>query len=127
MRNVLYVGFMFAFALGTTPAFAIDAPKLPASAKKLSGKEIVALYDGATVSFNNFTAKESLTGTVTYDFKSKTHKGHYVLGTQSGDFEGPIRINGNTFCHKENKGKETCSSVYTDGSSIYETNAKGAV
>ncbi len=108
------------------PALAQSAPALPASAKKLSGKEIAALYDGATVSFNNFTKDKPLTGKATYDLKANSQSGEFNYGGQTGTFKGAIRVKGDTFCFTENK-KETCSSVYLDGGTIYEVSPKGAV
>lgn len=114
-------------ALSCTPAVALDAPQLPATAKKLTGPEIKALYDGASVSFNNFTQKVALTGTDTYDLGKNTHAGTFSIGGKTGTFKGSIRIKGDLFCHKEGSGKERCASVYTDGADIYEVNAKGTV
>jgi hypothetical protein len=110
-----------------SPALALEAPELPSSAKKLSGSEIVALYDGATIAFNNFTSKLPLTGTDTYNFAKKSHSGSYSIGGKRGTFTGQIRVKGDMFCHREGKGKETCSSVYTNGVYIYEVNQKGVV
>jgi hypothetical protein len=46
---------------------AVTAPTLPATAKKLTGAEITALYDGALITWDNFTQKEEMTGTATLD------------------------------------------------------------
>jgi hypothetical protein len=113
--------------LAISPCLAVEAPSLPSSAKKLTGKEIAALYDGATVAFNNFTMAQPLTGTVTYDLKSHKHHGTYKLGEQGGQFTGALRIKGDQFCHAEGNSKERCVSVYTDNSDIYEVNSKGVV
>jgi hypothetical protein len=127
MKRPILLGAAFVSILVITPAVAIDAPKLPASAKKLTGKEITALYDGTTIKFNNFTMNKPLTGTDTYNFGNKKHSGSYTIGTDSGHFSGDIRVKGDLFCHKEGNGKEKCSSVYLDGSDIYEVSPKGVV
>jgi len=116
-----------ALVLLAKPAFAVEAPQLPASAKKLSGTEILTLYGGSTVTFNNFTKDKPLSGTVTYDLKKKMHSGTYNLGGQRGQFSGVNRVNGDQFCHKEGSGNEDCVFVYTDGPDIYEVNAKGVI
>ena len=116
-----------AFVLLANAALAENPPSLPASAKKLTGKEITALYDGATINFNNFTMKQPLTGTDTYDLKAHSHQGTYTLGGKSGTFSGGARVKGDQFCHREGNGIEHCAFVYTDGADIYEVNAKGIV
>jgi hypothetical protein len=83
-----------------TSAFAAKAPELPASAKKLSAAEIVSLYDGKSFSFTTYTAFGVATGTVTYDFKTKTNSGNYQLGFRKGDIDGKIRLDGDRFCYK---------------------------
>jgi hypothetical protein len=117
-----------AFAvLSFASAAAGSPPSLPSSAKKLSGKEITALYDGSTVNFNNFTTAQSLTGTSTYDLKGHLHHGTYSMGGKSGTFSGKAQVKGDQFCHREGNSSEHCSFVYSDGADIYETNAKGVV
>jgi hypothetical protein len=110
-----------------TTAVAGSAPSLPSAAKKLSGKEISALYDGLTINFNNFTMNEPLTGTDTYNLKGHAHQGTYSLGGKTGTFSGSARVKGDQFCHREGNSKEHCAFVYTDGADIYEVNAKGVV
>ena len=126
MRMITWLGALAVVSLANT-AFAESAPALPTSAKKLTGKEITALYDGATVNFNNFTMKQPLTGTDTYDLKAHSHQGTYTLAGKSGSFSGAARVKGDQFCHREGSGSEHCAFVYTDGADIYEVNAKGIV
>jgi hypothetical protein len=115
-------------AVLATPAVAQGAPALPATAKKLSGKEIATLYDGATVAFSNFTKDKPLTGKVTYDLKAKSQSGDFTYGSQTGTFKGSIRVKGDTFCYTDGPGKpEHCTSVYLDGATIYEVGPKGNV
>jgi hypothetical protein len=117
-----------ALVLSTICAMALEAPALPTTAKKLTGKDIVALYDGSTVKFNNFTKDKPLTGSVTYDLKTKSAAGNYVYGgSASANFSQRIRINGSKFCYQVGKDKETCVTVHTDGANIYETDATGTV
>jgi len=118
------VGFAF---LLTVPALAIKAPRLPATAKKLTAEQIVKLYDGRTISFNNFTLNKPLTGQFTLNFRTKTIAGTYTFGTEKGTFKGAIRISGDSYCYKVRKGKEVCGTVYRDGPRIYEVNAMGKV
>jgi hypothetical protein len=126
MRMITTLGVIALVSLANA-AFAQSAPSLPASAKKLSGKEITALYDGLTINFNNFTMKQPLIGTDTYNLKGHSHQGTYSMGGKSGTFSGRARVKGDQFCHKEGSGAEHCAFVYTDGADIYETNAKGIV
>jgi hypothetical protein len=125
MRRISWLGVAF-ISLANT-ALAQSPPALPTSAKKLTGKEISTLYDGATVNFNNFTMKQPLSGTDTYDLKAHSHQGTYTLGDKSGSFSGVARVKGDQFCHREGGGGEHCDFVYTDGADIYEVNAKGVV
>lgn len=110
-----------------TAVVAGSPPSLPSSAKKLSGKEISALYNGLTINFNNFTMNEPLTGTDTYNLKGHSHQGTYSLGGKTGTFSGSARVKGDQFCAREGNSKEHCAFVYIDGSDIYEVNAKGIV
>jgi hypothetical protein len=100
---------------------------LPPSAKKLTGAEIVTLYDGNTYVFQTF-GKNGVTGTNSYDFKKGTNPGTYVTsnGTK-GTFTATIRIKGDQFCYKVGADKETCITVYLDGADVYSTDSKGTV
>jgi hypothetical protein len=122
--TAVLVGFAF---LLTFPALAIQAPRLPSAAKKLTAEEIIKLYDGHTISFNNFTLNKPLTGQFTFNYKTKTIAGTYVYGTENGTFKGTIQISGDNYCYKVRKGKEVCGRVYKDGSNIYEVNSMGKV
>ncbi|HEY1781399.1 MAG TPA: hypothetical protein VGG79_13390 [Roseiarcus sp.] len=126
MRMAVWASLLAVASLSNA-AFAEGAPALPASAKKLPGKEITALYDGATVNFNNYTMKQSLTGTDTYDLRAHSHHGTYTLGGKSGSFSGTARVKGDQFCHREGSGGEHCAFVYIEGADIYEVNARGIV
>jgi hypothetical protein len=100
MRMTVWLGVL-AFVSLANAALAENPPALPAAAKKLTNKEITALYDGATVNFNNFTMKQPLTGADTYDLKAHSHQGTYTLGGKSGNFSGAARVKGDQFCHRE--------------------------
>lgn len=110
----------------TVPAIAATAPKLPADAKKLTGPEITALYDGATFKWTNYSV--GATGTVTLDLKKGSEVGTWAKGTAKGKIsDTSIHVKDDTFCYKSGKAKEVCSSVYTSGTDIYEVDAKGNV
>jgi hypothetical protein len=111
----------------TVPALAVNAPRLPSTAKKLTGAEIIKLYDGHTISFNNFSLNKPLSGQFTFNYKAKTISGTYVFGTEKGTFKGSIRISGDSYCYKVRKGKESCGAIYKDGPDIYEVNSMGRV
>jgi hypothetical protein len=104
---------------------AMTVPTLPATAKKLTGTEILTLYDGNTVKWTNFA--KGMTGTGTSDFKKKTQTGTWAAGDKKGNFTSTISVKGDKFCYKTGKSKEVCDSVYTDGADTYNVNAKGIV
>ena len=111
----------------TVPAFAVKAPRLPPTANKLSAEEIIELYDGHTISFNNFTLDKPMTGVFTVNYKAKTVSGTYVYGTEKGTFKATVQISGDKYCYRVRKGKEVCGKVYKDGSNIYEVDSWGKV
>jgi hypothetical protein len=125
MKIAVLVCAMFAVALPIASVNAKETPpKLPATAKKLTGAEITALYDGLTVNWHNYAL--SGTGTATYDLKKGSQTGTWNIGGKSGAINGKIRVKGDTFCYTVNS-KEECDSIYTDGADIYEVNSKGIV
>ena len=127
MKNVFAICTVMISALTVSSTFATEAPKVPASAKKLTGAEITLLYDNATIAFDNFTQKSSVTGTATFDLKKKTSKGTWESGGQSGNFTGAVQVKGDKWCYVNGNKKQVCDSVYMDGDDIYEVNAKGIV
>ena len=57
---------------------AIEGPQLPSSAKKLTGKEIVELQNGVTLTYTDFSVRRRLnTGTAVHDFKNNRNSGTY--------------------------------------------------
>jgi hypothetical protein len=124
MRSLFLAGF--AVLLGAGPALAEDPPKLPPDAHQLTGQEIVALYDGKTFNYKNFTFFGVVTGQVSYDFKDGTNHGTYQLGPRHGTFNGKIRIAKDRFCYTENGG-EVCDLIYQAGSIVYEVKPSGIV
>jgi hypothetical protein len=110
-----------------TSALAARSPDLPASARKLSAAEIVSLYDGESFSFTTYTSFGVATGTVTYDFKTKTNRGKYQLGFRKGDIDGRIRMDGDRFCYKVRLDSEHCDFVYLAGNDIYDVDPSGKV
>ena len=111
----------------TEMALAVNAPKLPVNARKLTGAEIVALYGVGSFRFHNFTGKQSVTGTFRVNFTKKTASGTFVDGKGKGTWSGTVRISGDRFCRKISKRREGCVSVYVDGTTIYEVNGSGVV
>lgn len=107
-------------------ALTASKPKVPASAKKLTGSEVVALYDNTWFSFHNYM-KPVTTGTFLVSFTTKTASGTYATGKKSGTWIGTIRIKGDKFCRRINKGKESCVFLYVDGPNVYEVNASGVL
>ncbi len=125
MRNLLGAGL--ALAVSTATALAVQAPPLPAAAKKLSPQAIVKLYDGRTFSFTTYTFFGVATGTVTYDFKTKTNHGSYAMGSHHGAIDGVIRLSGDKFCYKVKLDSEHCDFVYMAGGTIYDVDPGGTV
>ena len=118
---------VLALFLVTTAATAAQAPPLPDSAKKLSAPQIMKLYDGNTFAFTSYTAFGTATGTVTYDFKTKTNHGHYQLGSHQGSINGQIHMDGDKFCYKVGLDREHCDFVYLVGGSVYDVDTDGTV
>jgi len=108
-------------------AFAQEPPQLPASAIRMTGASILELYDGHTYAFESLTFHGLVTGEVTYDFKTGTNRGTWVLGSRSGAFDGTIRIAGDRFCYMASPQDERCNYVYLDGDDIYEVKQSGIV
>jgi hypothetical protein len=115
----------------TTCAWAVDAPPLPTTAKKLTGAEIEQLYAGAHSVGVSFQDKKALlTFDVNIGATKKTIIGTWALkGGKSGKVDMVYDIRGDSWCNKARKGggKEICTSVYTDGSDVYEVDDKGIV
>jgi hypothetical protein len=117
-----------ALACIAAPAIALERPAVPPSAKKLTGAEIVVLYTGIVGSYNNLTNDVTLTGRSWMNFNAKRLHGFYTWDKKDhGMFMGSIRIKGDNFCYKTDKDKEICVGVWQDGTTTYETDAKGVV
>ncbi|HVP98700.1 MAG TPA: hypothetical protein VMS87_05455 [Roseiarcus sp.] len=99
------------------------APSVPATAKKLSGAEIVALYEGSTFKFTDFSSDVPNAGTVTFDFKNQISSGEL---DGYGHFIRSLKMDGDQICG-QGGGYTLCRSVYVDGARIYEVDTKGAV
>ncbi len=123
----LFAGTVVVFAFFVSTVLAAEAPKLPASAKRLNGAAIVALYDGKTFAYTSFTFFGVVTGEVTYDFKTETNHGTYQLGSRHGTFNGSIHVSGDKFCYKTGRTGERCNYVYIDGDDVYEVGQSGIV
>jgi hypothetical protein len=123
LRVTVAAGVIAVGAIVAAPVLASDAPSLPSTAIKLSGKEIVAIYDGSTFKFKDFKSDVPSTGTITFDLKN-----NITSGTLNGYGHTlhSIKLNGDKLC-SQGGGFETCSSVYFDGADIYEVSAEGIV
>lgn len=103
--------------------------KLPASAKQLTKAEIVAAYDGKTYKWVRTVGKKGH-GTTKYDAKTETVEGTFNVGANSGEFEGKISWKGDAYCFSttgkgmNNWGPVTCHYIYSDGTTIYETDTE---
>lgn len=118
------------FALLAMPlatAFAADgAPDLPATAKKLTAKDIKDLYSAATYSWTSWNHPEIRKGTIKFDFKKRVTSGTYPQdGVQKPYENDPFRMKGDKICYSTNG--TNCAVVYSDGTTIYELNEKGKV
>ncbi len=110
-------------AIVAAPVITFGAPTLPTMAKKLSGKEIVAIYDGSTFKFKDYRSEIPNTGTVSFDLKNNISSGTL---DGYGHTLGSIKIDGDKFCN-QGGGAKVCSTVYMNGTDIYEVSAEGAV
>jgi len=124
-RHLLAAGAVVALcAVGILAAPVLaGAPSVPATAKKLSRAEIVALYDGSTFKYTDFRAENPNTGTVTFDLKNLISSGD---DKTYGHFLTALRLDGDQICGKSG-GYEGCAAVYVDNKDIYEVGADGVV
>ena len=113
-------------SLTVSLALAAGTPKVPKSAKKLTGNEILTLYDNTWFNFHNYL-KPTTTGTFLVSFTTKTASGTYIKGKESGTWIGTVRIKGSQFCRRINKHKEGCVFLYVDGPNVYEVNSRGVL
>jgi hypothetical protein len=117
------------FGLGVSIASAVTAPKLPASAKKLTGAEISALFNGATMTFESYAHPNLVTGTATFDLNNHTQTGTWEAQAvkKKGDVKGFVEVKGDQWCFKPDPTKEFCNFVYKDGADIYEVSSSNVV
>ena len=117
--------FLAILGLSMSVASAVTSPKLPASAKKLTGAEISALFDGATISFESYAHPNFVTGTATFDLKNHTQTGSWEAPVvkKKGDVKGFVEVKGDQWCFKPEPTKEYCNFVYQDGGDIYEVSS----
>ena len=111
----------------TGSALAVQAPQLPASAKRLTADQIIKLYDGNTFTFTSYTRFGVASGTVTYDLKNNKSRGSYDLGSHHGTIDGKIHMDGDKFCYKVSMDREHCDFMYRDGQSVYDVDPDGSV
>jgi hypothetical protein len=107
-------------------AIAAGAPPLPAGAKKLALKEIIALLDGKTMKYTSYTHPEVWKGRTTFDFKKKKFWGTYPNKGVSVKYKPiDLGIGTNGYCYEKACGEGI--SIYKMGSKIYEVNPGGKV
>ena len=128
MRKVAIASVVL-FGISISVAAAVTAPKLPASAKKLTGAEISALFDGATLTFESYAHANLVSGTATFDLKNHTQTGTWEAAAvnKKGDVSGFVEVKGDQWCFKPDPSKEFCNFVYKDGDDIYEVSSSKVV
>jgi hypothetical protein len=124
MRLKLTFAAFLSVASGAT---AVEAPKVPPAAKKLSGPQIEALYRDATVVGMNFDQRDLITFTATITSATRRFTVHvFSANRHVGSAEVGYRIEGDLWCYKPvNGGTETCVTVHLDGEVIYEVRPDG--
>ena len=124
-----FQSIMVSFALALPfSTFATELQQLPSSARKLSGKEIVELQNGAKLTFEDYTADAVITGTTTHDFVNSRQNGIYEYRGSHGNFAGKVWIKDDMFCHAEDgRGNEICGFVYLDGNTFYTVGVDGKI
>jgi len=120
MRYVVSIGLLLAFL---TPAYSLDGPTLPTTAKKLTKEEIVTLMDGKTFKYKSYNKAKLMTGETTFDFKKGVYSGTYAGKPYSPQ---PLSMNSSAYCYDKTC-PEGSGAVYVDGNTIYEVNGAGAV
>ena len=117
----LVTGGLLAGCLATAAA-AGDAPALPKSAKKLTKQEILALYDGKTISFVSYQQDKPVVGTTTFDLHNMKSTGtyNYNNGERSGRWDRKISFKGDQLCNLSQDDERTnCYFVYASGTTSY--------
>jgi hypothetical protein len=127
----MYRTFVVTVSMSVTSfAWAVEAPLLPSTAKKLQASQIEQLYVGGHADGTAFQEKELLTFSVNMNSKKKSITEKWMLKSgKSGKVDLVYYIQGDSWCDKLRKGvgKDICVSVYTDGTDVYEVDNKGAV
>ena len=122
-RLLSAIAAMVVSGLAAVPVLAFGAKTLPTTAEKLSGNQILALYDGSTFKFKDYRSEIPNTGTVIFDLKKNIRSGKL---DGYGQILGSVKINGDTLCG-QGGGNEICTSVYVSGTDIYEVSPEGVV
>lgn len=101
---------------------------VPATAKKLSSSEILALH-GTRASFDNKEFKETLTGTVYYLFNDKTNFGSFNWNNKDkGLFRNKAWLKGDLSCQRgPNDKKDRCVYFYRDGENLFDADKDGKI
>jgi hypothetical protein len=108
-------------------AFAIEAPKLPSSAKKLSAKEIIELMGDVPLTFEEYDGGYLRTGTVVIDFQTNKLDAKTECSGVPCQISGKAWTRDDMFCHEVYTGFEICAFVYLDGSALYFVGTDGKV
>lgn len=107
-------------------ALAAEAPALPAGAKKLELKEVIALLDGKTVKYTSYSHPDVRKGKTSFDFKKKKFWGTYPKnGVQTKYQPIDLGIGTEGYCYE--KACDKGLSIYVDGKKIYEVSPDGKV
>ncbi|MET1026618.1 MAG: hypothetical protein ABWY00_05590 [Dongiaceae bacterium] len=109
--------------LPATQAFAAD-PAIPKT-QPLIAAEIIALLDGKTFAFTAYDVP--LTGTSTWDSKSKTVTGAYNFSGAMGMYTAEWTLEGDKSCTKAPNQERTCETIYKYENGYMAVNDQGKV
>ena len=128
LTSIAVLGVLGVATLASSlPAFAVEGPTLPSSAKKLTKDQIIAFMDGKTFKYKSYNHEKLTMGLTTFDFKGKKVSGTYsdkgIMKKYSGQ---PLSMNGDVYCYDKSCPSDA-GSVYLDGSTIYEVKGDGKV
>ncbi|MET1026619.1 MAG: hypothetical protein ABWY00_05595 [Dongiaceae bacterium] len=109
--------------LAAAPAFA-KAPAIPNS-PPLKAADIIKLLDGRTFSFTAYDMP--LTGTATWDSRSKSVSGNYDFSGAKGKYTADWIMEGDKSCTQAPHWDKACETVYKYQNGYMEVNDKGKV
>ncbi len=117
--------FALAFLLAAFVVPSAFSAEVPSSARKLTGAEIVKLYNHKPFNFKNPATDPAVVGAFILNFDNGTSRGVWQQGVEGGQFRGFIRIQGDQYCWKVASANYKCVFVYYDGESAYEVDNDG--